>query len=190
MPGRTEPGEDSPTALRVLGVDPGSVSTGWGLLGGSPSRPRLIDCGVLSLGSRGSFAERLSHLQRELTDLVGALRPTTSAVESPFHGASARSALKLAHARGVILAVLAGAGVEVTEYAPAAVKNAVAGSGRADKEQVAAMVRRFLDLDEQSRQHDLTDALAVALCHLSSTGFRAAVADAERGRRRARPRAL
>jgi crossover junction endodeoxyribonuclease RuvC len=166
--------------VKVLGIDPGSQLTGWGLLGGSAARPRLIEAGVIRLGSRQHFAQRLALLQGELRSLVERLAPTVAAVEAPFHGASARSALQLAHARGVILAVLAAAEVEVVEYAPAVVKKTVTGNGRADKEQVAAMVRRSLALEEGPLAHDLTDALAVALSHLAASRFNDAVRRAGR----------
>jgi crossover junction endodeoxyribonuclease RuvC len=162
---------------RILGIDPGSRVTGWGLLAGSAARPRLLEAGVLRLG-RGDLARRLGLLQERLGELVPRLHPTVAAVESPFHGASARSALQLAHARGVILAVLAGAGVEIAEYTPATVKKAVTGSGRADKGQVASMVARLLGGTPPPSSHDLTDALALALCHLASAAHHAAVARA------------
>jgi len=164
-------------ARRVLGIDPGSQITGWGLLAGTAVEPRLIEAGLLRLGA-GDFPQRLALLQERLAELVARLRPTVAAVESPFHGASARSALQLAHARGVILAVLAGAGVEVAEYTPATVKKAVTGSGRAGKRQVAAMVGRLLHGAPPGDSHDLSDALALALCHLASAGHRSAVARA------------
>ena len=164
-------------ARRVLGIDPGSQVTGWGLLGGTAVQPCLLEAGVLRLGA-GDFPQRLALLQERLAELVSRLRPTVAAVESPFHGASARSALQLAHARGVILAVLAGAGVEVVEYTPASVKKAVTGSGRADKRQVAAMVGQLLGAALPGSSHDLSDALALALCHLASAGHRTAVARA------------
>jgi crossover junction endodeoxyribonuclease RuvC len=172
--------------LRVLGIDPGSCSTGWGLLGGSSSAPRLLECGVIRLGKRGAFADRLSCLQREITDLVERLRPNEAAVEAPFHGASARSALQLAHARGVVLAVLAGAGLSVAEYSPAAVKKAITGSGRADKRQVRKMVEALLNRPTGSSSHDVSDALAVSMCHLAGHAFRSAVARQEVGREPAR----
>ena len=159
----------------MLGVDPGSQRTGWGVVGGSPARPRVLDCGLIDLGRRLAFAERLSRLQSELEKIVRRLEPTSAAVEAPFHGASARSALQLAHARGVVLAVLAGAGVTVAEYSPATVKKSVTGSGRAGKEQVSRMVGQLLDESSVHWAHDLSDALAVALCHLSTRSFEAAV---------------
>jgi crossover junction endodeoxyribonuclease RuvC len=100
----------------------------------------LLDAGVLRLGSTGKLQQRLWRLQTELDALLRRVRPTVAAVESPYQGTNARSALQLAHARGVILAVLAGSGTEVVEYTPASVKKAVTGNGRAPKEQVRSMV--------------------------------------------------
>jgi len=164
--------------VRILGVDPGSIATGWGLIEGSVSRPVLVDCGVLKASRAGDpLATRLARLGSDLEALLPRLHPDVAAVETPFHGASARSALALAHARGVILAVLAGAGLEVAEYSPAAVKKAVTGNGRAGKEQVASMVGRLLAADMRRPSRDLSDALAVALCHQAGAGFHTAVGE-------------
>lgn len=152
-------------APRILGVDPGSECTGWALVGGTALAPRVIDCGEIRASSRAPFPERLAHLRLEFARIVEAAAPSTSAVESPFHGTNARSALQLAHARGVILSVLAEAGVCPVEYAPATVKKTVSGSGRADKDQVRAMVARLTGVRETSLKHDVADAIAVALCH-------------------------
>jgi crossover junction endodeoxyribonuclease RuvC len=158
-------------------VDPGSFATGWGLVGGSPARPEWIESGVIRLGGRSAEAPtRLWRLQRELTALVDRLRPTAAAVESAYHGVNAQSAFQLAQARGVILAVLAGVGLEVAEYAPATVKKAVTGSGRASKQQVWTMVGRLLTHPALEPSHDATDALAVALCHGCSQRIRTAAA--------------
>ncbi len=161
--------------LRVLGVDPGSLRTGWGLVGGSPLEPSLVDCGVIRLPARATFPDRLHLLLAELSGVVGRLSPTAAAVEAPFHGVNPRTALQLAHARGVVLAVLGGAGVPVTEYAPATVKVAVTGNGRADKDQVRAMVQQLLGgAAAPTGLPDESDALAVALCHLVTMRYRAA----------------
>jgi crossover junction endodeoxyribonuclease RuvC len=117
----------------------------------------------------------MARLHEALRDVVARVRPTVAAVESPFHGASARSALQLAHARGVILAVLGGAGLGVTEYAPAAVKKSMTGDGRADKARISAMVIQLLGRRVERERHDVHDALAVALCHLSAAAFSRAV---------------
>jgi crossover junction endodeoxyribonuclease RuvC len=155
------------------------------LIGGSAARPAIIDCGIIRLG-RHAFAERLHRLYRQLDDVVERLQPTACAVEAPFHGASARSSLQLAHARGVILAVLAGRGLDVAEYTPAEVKKAVTGNGRAEKLQVGRMVQSVLGSRTQREPSDVTDALAVGLCHMANGRFAAAVSRARS--RSARPR--
>ena len=157
--------------------------TGWGLLDGSADRPRLLDCGRIRL--RGEvFASRLDQLQRDLGRLISDLNPTVAAVETPFHGRNARAALQLAHARGVILAALAAAGVEIAEYTPAAVKKSVTGNGRADKEQVRRMVERLLGSAAAEQDYDVSDALAAALCHLACRRFVQAVRRASASDRR------
>ena len=161
---------------RILGIDPGSLVTGWGLVGGTPNRPRWLDAGIVRLGRSSDAAPlRLWRLWRELSTLIERLRPDSAAVESPYHGSNARSALQLAQARGVALAALAGAGVEVVEYTPATVKKTVTGNGRAAKEQVRAMVARLLGRASLPGTDDLSDALAVALCHASIRRHRACV---------------
>jgi crossover junction endodeoxyribonuclease RuvC len=160
---------------RILGVDPGSICTGWGLIGGPSSKPVVLDRGVIRLDKTLDIAQRLWGLHHQLETLVLRLQPTSAAVESPFTGVNPRSALQLAHARGVILAALASAGLSVAEYSPATVKKSVTGNGRADKTQVAGMVCRLLRVELVRQSHDLSDALAVALCHLSSRGLAEAV---------------
>jgi len=149
--------------VAILGVDPGSVATGWAVVAGTPERPQVLACGVIKTQARKPFGERLATIQDRFVEILGEHRPALAAVESPFHGASARSALQLAHARGVILAALSKAGIVTAEYSPASVKKTVAGNGRATKEQVAYMVERIAGI--RSASHDLTDAVAVALCH-------------------------
>lgn len=155
------------TDARILGVDPGSRFTGWGVIGGTPSKPTRIAGGVIQLGSRLPLAERMVLLRSELELVVARHELSSAAVEAPFHGNNARSALTLAHARGVVLAVLAGAGLPVHEYSPATVKKSVTGNGRAGKEQVRTMVFRLLNSARDEDSTDLSDAWAVALCHAS-----------------------
>jgi crossover junction endodeoxyribonuclease RuvC len=169
---------------RILGVDPGSLATGWGLLGGSAGRPTLLDCGIIRLPPARRLEGRLSRLCRELEAVVSRTAPTCAAVEAPYHGVDPRAALKLAQARGVILAVLAGAGLEVAEYAPATVKKSVTGNGRASKQQVRWMVARLLGATAEST--DVSDALAVALCHSASRRHHAFAERAAAAPRRAR----
>ena len=118
-------------------------------------RVGLESCGAIRLRPSDDLASRLARLQDELERLVARLSPDGAAVETPFHGSSARSALQLAHARGVVLAVLGRAELSVGEYSPAQVKKAISGNGRADKAQVGAMVRRLLGLDPREARHDV-----------------------------------
>jgi crossover junction endodeoxyribonuclease RuvC len=128
---------------------------------------------------RSSFPARLERLQSEFAKIVNAWHPAAAAVEAPFHGASARAALQLAHARGVILAALAAQDVPVIEYSPAVIKKTVAGNGRAEKLQVQQMVRHALGRQAPALSSDLADALAAALCHLAHARFSDAVRRSE-----------
>ncbi len=110
--------------------------------------------------------------------MVRTHRPTQAAVEATFHGVNARAAFQLAHARGVVLAVLGGEGIPVAEYSPASVKKAVTGNGRADKGQVQAMIGRLLGASARNGPYDVSDALGVAVCHAATLGVRGAVAAA------------
>jgi crossover junction endodeoxyribonuclease RuvC len=143
-------------------------------VGGEPASPQWLEAGTIRLDRPGGpLPERLLLLQQELDALVRRLKPTCAAVESPYHGVNARSAFQLAQARGVVLAVLAGAGIEIAEYPPATVKKAVTGNGRAPKAQVRSMVGELLGRPELDGSDDLADALAVALCHGASHRHRA-----------------
>lgn len=160
----------------MLGVDPGSIRTGWGILEGDVDRPRVVGCGEIHLPESMPFAARLYRLQEAFAAILDEFLPTEAAVESPFHGVSARSALQLAHARGVLLAALAPRSVTICEYAPAAVKKAVCGNGRAEKAQVQEMMLRVLGATAAVRwTPDVSDALALAWCHLAHLRFAAAV---------------
>lgn len=165
--------------MKLLGVDPGSRVTGWGLLDVRGTRSVLVEAGELALGASSvALPVRLASLHVDFSELVARTRPDAAAVESPFHGVNARDALRLAHARGVIIAVLGVAGVEVAEYSPASVKKAVTGNGRATKEQVRSMVERLLGAPLAASRGDLSDALAVGLCHAAGAGMRDALARA------------
>jgi crossover junction endodeoxyribonuclease RuvC len=148
----------------VLGVDPGSLRTGFGAVETDGRRHRLVEVGVLAPGPRLPLAEKLWHIHAGVARLIERLRPDALAVEDVFHAANTRTALVLGHVRGVVLLAGAQAGLPVHEYPPATVKQQVTGSGRAEKSQVAFMVTRLLDLPQEAAPGDATDALAVALC--------------------------
>lgn len=151
--------------MRIFGIDPGSVRTGYGCIETSGSRWALICSGAIVPPPRRTFPERLQVLHRELARCLDEARPDCVAIESLFHGLNTRSAFALAHARGVLLLAATQYGVPVVEYAPAEVKRAVVGFGRAEKPQVQQMVTMLLGLDAPPKPLDVSDALAVALCH-------------------------
>lgn len=150
--------------MLVLGVDPGSQRTGFGLVETDGRRHRLVECGALAPGGRLPLPDRLHHIHRGLADLIARARPDALAIEDCFHSANTRTALVLGHVRGVVLLAGAEAGLPVHEFPPATVKLQVTGSGRAEKTQVAFMVTRLLSLRAEAEAGDATDALAVALC--------------------------
>jgi crossover junction endodeoxyribonuclease RuvC len=161
--------------VKIFGIDPGCERTGYGCVEMFGSRHRLVICGTLSAPARSTFPEKLQYIHAGLAGLLARHRPDCVAVESIFHARNVRSALKLGHARGVALLAASEAGMPVVEYAPAEIKRAVVGYGRAEKHQVQQMIKLLLGLDAPPSPHDAADALAVAICHLhSSTG---AVAD-------------
>lgn len=151
--------------MLILGLDPGSVHTGFGVLEKRGSALRAVAVGRLSCPQGMDLPRRLALLAERTRELLSRHAPDLAALESPFHGMNARSLIVLAQARGALLAALAGHGVEIREFSPAEVKSAVTGNGRADKEQVARMVRLLVPLDGHGKlAADATDALAVALC--------------------------
>jgi crossover junction endodeoxyribonuclease RuvC len=152
---------------RVLGVDPGTAATGYGVVEGEPGRPgRLVECGVLRTDAGDPLGQRLASLHDGMGELLRQHRPSVLAVESIFFAKNVRTSLVLSHARGVILLAAAQAGVPIAEFAPAAVKKAVAGRGRATKAQVAFMVQRLLRLRQPPRPADAADGVAIALAYL------------------------
>jgi crossover junction endodeoxyribonuclease RuvC len=162
------PEADARCAMRVLGVDPGSRLCGYGvidvLVAASGRAHAYIECGVLTVARAAPMEQRLGEMARWLTDVITELRPTVVAVEQVFAHANVSSALALAQARGMVLAVAGMAGLPVYSYAPAVIKKTVTGSGRAPKEQVTRMVQMLMGL-RRPPQVDAADALAVAITH-------------------------
>jgi len=171
--------------VRVFGVDPGSLRTGYGCIDTDGSRHRLVACGAITTPAAAAFPAKLLAIYRGLRQLLLTHRPDCVVVENVFHATNVRSALKLGHARGVALLSAVEGGYPVVEYTPAEIKLAVVGYGRAEKHQVGEMVRLLLGLDQVPQPNDASDALAVAICHVHrSTGpVRAAAAAAPPSRR-------
>lgn len=150
----------------VLGIDPGSRVTGYGVIRVAGNRQTLVDCGAIRCG-QGELAERLARIHLCLAEVIAAHAPCQAAIEKVFVHRSAESAMRLGHARGVAMLALAQAGLQVAEYGAPTVKQAVTGTGRADKQQVQHMVQTLLGVREPL-QADAADALAVAICHANS----------------------
>jgi len=164
--------------VKIFGIDPGSGRTGYGCIEIVGSRHRLVICGSLSAPARSTFPEKLHYIHAGLGALLARHRPDCVAVESIFHARNVHSALKLGHARGVALLAASAAGIAIVEYTPAEVKRAIVGFGRAEKPQVAQMVKLLLGLDAPPSPHDAADAVAIAICHIHSS--QGAVAQAAR----------
>lgn len=158
----------SAPSIRILGVDPGTLACGYGVVEvvGSVAwnRPRYIECGVIELNGRRGLPERLRALASDLRDVLSELQPHEVALEGAFHGVNAQSALRLGHARGVIMMLAAEAELPLFEYPPATVKRTVAGHGRAQKDEVQRLVTVLCKLHSPPRP-DAADALAIAICH-------------------------
>jgi len=171
--------------LRVLGIDPGSRFTGYGVVEARGPRLAHVGHGVIRALTSAPLEERLKAIFDQLSVAVTLYRPDAMAVEGLFTFRNARSALVLGHARGVALLVAAQTGVPVYEYAPARVKRSVGAGGAAAKDSVARMVRTFLRLPEKgegaAERSDATDALAVAICHVGSLRGALRGAPARRG---------
>lgn len=153
--------------MRVLGIDPGTAVVGYGVIE-SASAPfaRLVECGVLRPGARGSLASRLRSIHDDVAALILRHHPDILAVEGIFYGKNARTVMVLGHARGVILLAAEEAGLPIAEYSPAMVKKTVVGRGAAVKAQVGYMVTQLLRLKEAPRPADAADGVAIALTHL------------------------
>jgi crossover junction endodeoxyribonuclease RuvC len=153
--------------MRIIGIDPGSRITGYGVIDHEGNRLVHVDNGAIFTDSNGDFPLRLLQIYRGLAEIIDRYRPQTMAVENIFFATNVQSALKLGQARGVAIVAGANAGLAVHEYTALQVKQAVVGNGRAAKEQVQKMLKVLLNLPEIAQQ-DASDALAVAVCHAHS----------------------
>ena len=155
--------------MLVLGIDPGSETTGWGVVEGDARRCKLVDFGTVKASPRASFASRLLKISDGVEAVIRRFNPDACAVELAFYAVNVQTAIKLGQVRGVILVAAERAGVEIGEYAPRLVKQTVVGYGGAEKQQVQEMVRVLLSMKEVPQPHDAADALAIAITHLHHT---------------------
>lgn len=149
----------------ILGIDPGTVVMGYGLVKIEGRHATLLDLGVLKPGKIKDNYKRLQLIFNTVSGLITQFAPTDFAIEAPFFGKNVQSMLKLGRAQGVAIAAAMRHGLEVTEYSPKKVKQAVTGNGNAGKEQVMKMLQTILQFKDSPKYYDATDAVAVALCH-------------------------
>lgn len=154
--------------MRVFGIDPGTATTGYGVVEEVEGDLRMLAFGVIRTPADQPLSIRLQSIYRALRKLATEWSPTTTAVEELFFSRNVRTAMSVGQARGVALLAMADAGLDVAEYTPLVIKQAVTGYGNADKAQMQEMVRLLLGLAEVPRPDDAADALAVAICHLHS----------------------
>ena len=151
--------------MRILGVDPGVATIGFGLIEADRGSQRLLRYGVITTPAGLPLSSRLYQISRDMEELLGAFHPDEAAVEELFFSKNITTGIAVAHGRGVILLELERAGIPVYEYTPMQVKQAVAGYGKAEKRQVMLMTQRLLRMGEIPRPDDAADALAIAICH-------------------------
>ena len=153
------------TSKIILGIDPGTLVMGFGIIEVNASGIGLIIMDVLKLSSKKDAYERLQMIHQKVCDLLTEFSPDDFAIEAPFFGKNVQSMLKLGRAQGVAIAAAMQAGISVTEYSPRKIKQSITGNGNADKLQVLKMLQRLIAFDEDPKYFDATDALAVAVCH-------------------------
>ena len=153
--------------MRVLGIDCGTERTGWGVISSDGRTHRVLGHGVIRTG--GPLEQRLKNIAAGLRQILLEQQPDAAAVEEVFYSKNVKTALKLAHVRGVALLAIAEAQVQFGEYSPLEVKTSVVGYGRAEKQQVSRMVRTLTGLDQVMETEDVSDAIAVAICHATLT---------------------
>jgi crossover junction endodeoxyribonuclease RuvC len=158
--------------MRVLGIDCGTERTGYGVIDSDGHTHRLVSAGVIRTNTKSPLEARLQEISRELRNVIVRDDPKAAAVEEVFYSANVKTALKLAHVRGVALLAISEAGLEFGEYSPLEIKISVVGYGRAEKRQVQMMVKSLLRLDEPIESEDACDALAVAVCHATHDAMR------------------
>jgi len=152
--------------MRILGIDPGTVIIGYGVIDSEADEMTLVECDALRCNQRSSMGERLSYLYDGLSQVIARHQPDAAAIEQPFVAKNVRSALAIGKAQAVSILAAANKGIPTYEYTPAQVKQAVADYGAGSKEQIQEMVRLQLGLAQSPQPVDASDALAVAICHI------------------------
>ncbi len=167
--------------MRVLGIDPGSETTGWGIIEGDGRRYHLVEFGAIKLSAKQKFPTRLLKISNELETVIACHKPHACAIEDGFLAANVKVTLKLGQVRGVAILAAERAALEIHEYSPRLVKQTVVGYGNAEKHQIQEMVRLLLSLKTVPQPHDAADALAVAICHFHHAGLAERIVAANAG---------
>ena len=154
--------------MRVLGIDPGIATIGFGVVESEKNRHKLIKCGVISTPAHTSLSSRLEQIYDDMLSILELFQPDAVSIEELFFNTNITTGIAVAHGRGVILLACRKAGVQVYEYTPLQVKQSVVGYGRAEKRQVMDMVRRLCQLPAAPKPDDAADAVALAICHARS----------------------
>jgi crossover junction endodeoxyribonuclease RuvC len=175
--------------VRVLGIDPGSETTGWGVIEGDGRRYALVEYGSIKAAGSEKFSARLLRMSNGVEALIARLRPDACAIEDAFLKTNVKVTLKLGQVRGVALLAAARAELDIHEYSPRLVKQTVVGYGNAEKHQVQEMVRMLLSLESVPEPHDAADALAVAICHFYHAGIKERILAVDAGVRLTSPAA-
>ncbi len=163
--------------MRVLGIDPGTATTGWGLVEGRGMRLIHLAHGTIKTKPGQPFQKRLDSIYADLTLLIQTHRPDGVAIEELFFTKNITTGIAVAQARGVIALAAAHAGLSIGEFSPRQVKSAITNNGRADKRQMQEMIKRLLNLDEHPKPDDAADALGIAICQIHAGAFRAAIGE-------------
>ncbi len=158
--------------MRVLGIDPGSETLGWGVVDGSGSKYALVGFGTVRSNPKQAFSKRLLNIYNGVAEVMAEHSPDVLAVEDTFYAVNAQVALKLGQVRGIMLLLGEQRGIEIAEYAPRLVKQTVVGYGNAEKQQVQEMVKLLLGMKTVPTPHDAADALAIAICHFHHAGLK------------------
>jgi len=157
--------------MRVLGIDPGSETLGWGVVEGSGLKYSLVDYGTVKSSPREAFSKRLLKVYEGVEAVIEKFHPDAISVEEAFYAVNVKVALKLGQVRGVVLLLGEKAGLEIGEYSPRLIKQTVVGYGNAEKHQVQEMVRLLLRMKTVPQPHDAADALAIAICYFYHAGI-------------------
>jgi crossover junction endodeoxyribonuclease RuvC len=167
--------------MRVLGIDPGSETLGWGVVEGAGLKYSLVDFGTVRSNAKLAFSKRLLRVYQGVEEVVDKYSPDVLAIEDTFYAVNVGVALKLGQVRGVMLLLAEQREIEIAEYSPRLIKQTVVGYGAAEKQQVQEMVRVLLRMKTIPTPHDAADALAIAICHFHHAGMKSKLKTAQRG---------